>query len=141
MTIGDLLQMEAFISLDELSKLPSNATVSDILGMVGGETYISSTAIKRAVSEIAEQSPAFPHSVYVEIMRRIENIPKADVAPVVRGKWLKGDDDRFKCSACGSPSHFHHVSIAFDNVWFYYKSDVRHGNYCPKCGAKMEPCD
>lgn len=66
----------------------------------------------------------------------LENLPAADVAPVVRGKWKRVVDFTgveafgFKetvvvgwgCNVCG------------------YEVDVSEGsfNFCPNCGAKME---
>lgn len=50
----------------------------------------------------------------------IEDFPAADVAPVVRGRWIKKDpdysDSNVKCSACGE--EFSYI--------------------CPNCGARME---
>lgn len=53
---------------------------------------------------------------------RINQIPAADVRPVVRGEWLEPDDDYgyLECSVCeeSSPN---------DERW----------NFCPNCGADM----
>ena len=57
----------------------------------------------------------------------IKNLPAADVAPVVHGKWgLESDEDMpnpmFKlvvCSVCGEKAN--------DTY-----------NYCPNCGARMD---
>ena len=52
----------------------------------------------------------------------IDEIPAADVAPVVHGKWIMHDDEfglTCECSAC-------HIETMGD------------GNYCPNCGAKMD---
>lgn len=61
--------------------------------------------------------------------------PAADVAPVVHGRWIHSryEDcseqfERVKCSQCN------HEAYA---MAFY----VRGGNYCPKCGAKMDGGD
>ena len=61
-----------------------------------------------------------------QLARRINEIPAADVAPVVRGKWVYNPRDAIemmftlpKCSICGHET-----------------SDALH--YCPNCGAKME---
>ena len=55
-----------------------------------------------------------------------DEVPAADVAPVVHGHWVYG----CQCSVCGDghgPYNAHHKA--------YY-------NYCPNCGAKMdEECD
>ena len=53
----------------------------------------------------------------------INNIPAADVAPVVHGRWIDNgikDSMLFGCSVCG----FTCGALTF--------------NYCPICGAKMD---
>lgn len=46
----------------------------------------------------------------------IDNIPSADVAPVVHGEWCGS-----VCSACGESTSY----------WY-------NCSYCPNCGAKMD---
>ena len=70
---------------------------------------------------------------FINGMEYAENLPAADVAPVVHGRWIK-DSDSFQtddyyccyfdytCSECGE--------IVNDR----YKLP----NYCPDCGAKMD---
>lgn len=60
----------------------------------------------------------------------INNIPAADVAPVVHGKWreyeafpLAPSMNGYPCSNCGM-----HFSA----------SNIPMLNYCPNCGAKMD---
>ena len=62
----------------------------------------------------------------------IERLPAADVAPVVHGKWVHirydrsfGQFDVVKCSRCGLEAY----AMAYH---------VRDGNYCPRCGARMD---
>lgn len=64
------------------------------------------------------------------VMEYAENLPAADVEPVLHGRWercfedwrrqIEGD----KCSACG---------------FEYYGACIRRFLYCPNCGAKMNP--
>ena len=49
----------------------------------------------------------------------IEDMPTADVAPVVHGKWKRYGKNLGECSECGEI-----VSVR--------------NNYCPNCGAKMD---
>lgn len=51
----------------------------------------------------------------------IENIPAADVAPVVHGRWIRRGNEK-KCSVCG----------------FIYYSNNDEWNGCPNCLAKMD---
>ena len=56
------------------------------------------------------------------IRQNIMDIPAADVAPVVHGRWIMHDDEfglTCECSSC-------HIETMGD------------GNYCPNCGAKMD---
>lgn len=51
----------------------------------------------------------------------IDEIPAADVAPVVHGRWIATHDEFCSCSLCKYPVH-----AAWSQT-----------NYCPNCGAKM----
>ena len=60
-----------------------------------------------------------------EATELVDDIPAADVAPVVHGRWETNSDrpDSLICSVC---------KCEFD-MW---KHDQH--NYCPNCGAKMD---
>ena len=53
----------------------------------------------------------------------VENIPAADVRPVVRGKWIKCRKNYSKCSECGT-AYSHPVDWTPDK-------------YCSECGARL----
>lgn len=54
------------------------------------------------------------------MVKRISELPAADVAEVVHGKWgADADGDYYRCSACAE--------------W-----QDRKTAYCPNCGAKMD---
>ena len=59
------------------------------------------------------------------VLEYAENLPAADVAPVVHGQWEANSDrpDSLICSVC---------KCGFD-VW---KHDPH--NFCPNCGSKMD---
>lgn len=59
----------------------------------------------------------------------LDEIPAADVAPVVHGQWIE-DHDYLKCPECG-------VMVKWDFTFF----DIGNWNYCPNCGAKMDGGD
>lgn len=78
----------------------------------------------------------FFHRIFVQHMNEkdrqtVLDIPAADVAPVVRGRWVHGEFGPY-CSNCDS----------------YPPTRKRYGNpgdtefdyttFCPRCGAKME---
>ena len=58
-----------------------------------------------------------------DCVRRLKEIPAADVRPVVLGEWTRIDYEPhghdYKCSACG------------------WKNDMP-THFCPNCGAKMQ---
>ena len=69
---------------------------------------------------------------YAAAFAEIRKLPAADVAPVVHGKWVhsrydrsSGQFDVVKCSRCGLEAY----AMAYH---------VRDGNYCPRCGARMD---
>lgn len=56
------------------------------------------------------------------IIDAFDDLPAADVAPVVHGAWVQ--TDIFKCSECG-------YSFEPEGYMAYF-------NYCPNCGVKMD---
>lgn len=63
--------------------------------------------------------------VYVTVVGILNELPAADVAPVVHG-WWNADET---CSVCGEKST-EGLDATKWNYWF--------PNYCPNCGAKMD---
>ena len=66
-----------------------------------------------------------------EARETIKNMPAADVAPVVHGRWEPEDnyfdEDTWHCSACSEPF------VLIEGT------PIGNGmNYCPNCGAKMD---
>ena len=61
-----------------------------------------------------------------EVVQILEDIPAADVVPVVHSRWVLGgyDDMYYVCEKCG-----HKQSE-------YYAKPT--ANFCPNCGAKMD---
>lgn len=55
-----------------------------------------------------------------------DSIPTADVAPVIRGRWVHLGGDEWCCSACG-------FVISTEGSW-----EKPTKKYCEDCGAKME---
>ena len=68
---------------------------------------------------------------------KINKIPAADVAPVVRGKWLNIDGDYTfaACSICKEDYEVATEEEAEKGLWGAFLSAYR---YCPNCGAKMD---
>ena len=62
------------------------------------------------------------------VLEYVENLPSADVAPVVHGWW-----DGNNCTVCKLPWNYNMVQDADD--WGYFDPMP---DYCPNCGAKMD---
>ena len=77
-----------------------------------------------------EEAKSLLHIEYAYAAEQLlDEIPAADVAPVVHGYWAPcfDDDHRWRkgwaqCSNCGRER---------------YACTIRNVNYCPNCGAKM----
>lgn len=76
-----------------------------------------------AISKLTALEVIEPASTLADARRLLAEMPGADVAPVVHGRWMpfhsKTAGDMQYCSAC---------KIGFDAKT----------NYCPCCGAKMD---
>lgn len=60
------------------------------------------------------------------VLEYVENLPSADVAPMVHGRWVHLGGDEWCCSACG-------FVISTEGSW-----EKPTKKYCEDCGAKME---
>lgn len=95
------------------------------------DEYIDKSAVVAKIDEFVEINKAhgFPVDIFdMEMLKkRIEQIPAADVAPVVHGKWLKAPYKYLvgTCSVCGCEP----LMPSFRATPY---------NYCPNCGAKMD---
>lgn len=78
--------------------------------------------------EVAKKVLAF--GVGVTAANALDNVPAADVAPVVHGRWSCDSEDGFDnydwhCDMCGG-------SVG------YRCGDPVFSKYCPHCGARMD---
>lgn len=79
---------------------------------------------REALTLLAYKSGDYGHPAVVDL-EDIADIPAADVAPVVHGRWREADDgDGAVCSICGED---------FCNIYL----EVDRFKYCPNCGATM----
>ena len=84
--------------------------------------YIEREAIKAAVRKRLNNSLIIGWLISI-----INEVPTANVAPVVHGEWVvcgDGDNVPWMCSHCGKTTA--------------HKYKVMYGKYCPNCGAKMD---
>ena len=92
-------------------------------------TYIEREAVEKFIENglnNPNEAKRFGHDA-IEIMAEVHYMPAADVAPVLHGRWLCGEDYMF-CSKCGMQ-------------WNYCDNDTQDFKYCPNCGAKMDGGD
>lgn len=66
------------------------------------------------------------YNAVVTIEDAINDIDCVDVAPIVHGRWIYGEDVDIQCSVCG-------MNAMTNGDYRQEKS-----NFCPNCGAKME---
>ena len=64
--------------------------------------------------------------VMIAIFEELQGLPTADVAPVVHGRWVYGEDVDIQCSVCGADAFT-------EGNYRQVKS-----RYCPNCGANMD---
>ena len=95
--------------------------------------YIEREALK---SQIAENKLMAREPATKRILAMIDDMPAADIAPVVHGKWLNFYND-FSCAECDRCGTIFEVTDneTDEGLWNAFLSAYR---YCPDCGAKMD---
>lgn len=94
-------------------------------------SYIEREAAYPLAKKICDAFHSGEHSVIEMpflILNWIDDIPAANVRPVVRGTWVGIDDfphDDWECDHCGC------VVESTNDPWNYY-------HFCPNCGCAME---
>lgn len=67
-----------------------------------------------------------------EIEAIVEELPAADVAPVVHGRWVRIYED-------GEPAIGQHkIGVCCSKCMKMPKDKITESDYCPNCGAKMD---
>lgn len=86
-------------------------------------------SIFRAKANMAVLMDAAPY--FEKAAQMLEQLPAADVAPVVHGRWVKHTKMHgfVYCSVC--------KDVYLDEEWL---RDGKWG-YCPNCGARMDGAD
>lgn len=85
------------------------------------DEYIERETIKAAMIHYGFKSPDMTVTEFVE-----DELPAADVAPVVHGRWEWCTEDLYRCTACYEKVHVKEVMG---------RPDL---DYCPNCGARMD---
>lgn len=92
--------------------------------------YIERETMIQAIREYKgffQDSPSTNHMILkMEAEDVARDLEAADVAPVVHGRWVYGEDVDIQCSVCGADA--------------LTEGDYRQvkSRYCPNCGAKMD---
>ena len=89
------------------------------------------TAFANACTDVLERASKIYYIAsfsYEHVIEILENIPAADVAPVVHGRWVSVPHKLARvCSVCNRDEPYKFADI-----------DVDVYDYCPNCGAKMD---
>ena len=98
--------------------------------------YISREAAIRVIDELYVKRPLdSDRFVLTGVGARLEELPDADVRPVVRGKWIihkPFDSGRHNCNEC--------IECSVCGTWFGHDC-YEISNFCPNCGADMREED
>lgn len=92
------------------------------------DEYIKKEEALRVISDVLfETDPSGKEQIAVlKCSHSVRELPTADVAPVVHGRWISDGDGyhwTYNCSICAWKDG--------------YPFNERH-NFCPHCGAKMD---
>lgn len=79
-----------------------------------------------AIAKLTALEVAEPNATMTDAKRLLADMPAADVAPVVYGRWTHLGGDEWCCPVCG-------FVITTEGSW-----DKPAKKYCEDCGAKME---
>ena len=88
--------------------------------------YIERGRLKEAISADCQHLFSFDTSFYDMVMIDIDEVPAADVAPVVHGRWEWITEARYRCSNCGRITQ---VDECMGKPMY---------SGCPYCRAKMD---
>lgn len=90
--------------------------------------YIERKALEKALTIAAANGKDKDRRTWAKAICVLHDMPTADVAPVVHGRW-DGND----CTVCKLPWNYNMTQDADD--WGYFDPMP---DYCPNCGARMD---
>lgn len=96
--------------------------------------YIERNAADKALTLSAANDKDKTRRIWAKAICVLHDLPAADVAPVVHGKWISWEQadniipfaNRHECSACHDAAHI--LANGFELL----------SHFCPNCGAKMD---
>lgn len=90
------------------------------------DEYINRVKIDREFIEAALEDNEGCREAWLKAMSILRKMPKDDVETVVHAEWLHEEEDKYKCSHCGSITK---VDEVMDEPIY---------SGCPYCRAKMD---
>lgn len=91
--------------------------------------YIERKLLDKAMTASAANDKDKNRRTWAKAICVLHDLPAADVAPVVHGRWAHLGGDEWCCSACG-------FVITTEGSW-----DKPTKKYCEDCGARMDGDD
>ena len=95
-------------------------------GYITHAEYIKREVAVKAANEWVSEACVAPVMRVSRLFDKLQKVPAADVAQVVRGRWEHLGGDEWCCSACG-------FVLTTEGSW-----DKPTKKYCEDCGAKMD---
>lgn len=90
-----------------------------------------------AIAKLTALEVSKPNATMVAAKRMLADMPAADVAPVVHGRWIEQEDTMldtyYTCSACKEDFYIETTGYTEKDLFLY--------TFCPNCGAKMDGGD
>lgn len=87
-----------------------------------------------AIAKLTALEVSKPNATMVAAKRMLADMPAADVAPVVHGRWIEQEDTMldtyYTCSACKEDFYIETTGYTEKDLFLY--------TFCPNCGAKMD---
>lgn len=96
--------------------------------------YIERKALYKALTTAAVNDKFKSIGTWAKAICVLHDLPAADVAPVVHGRWIEQEDPMldvyYTCSVCKEDFYIETTGYTEKDMFLY--------TYCPNCGAKMD---
>ena len=101
------------------------------------DEYINKRALENKLNTAAAADSDSRRRAWVKAICILHDMPAADVAPVVHGRWenVYGDFSTAECVVCKSQFEVTFGEESNGALWDGFCQSYR---YCPNCGARMD---